>query len=200
MKYGLLGFLVLLLTGCSWVYEIGAKETNSTYDISEAGMEVTNLEFTNQEGETTQVSDFEGDYWLANMIFTNCSTVCPLLSPNLQNLQAATIEEGLPIKVISFTVDPNQDNPELLKQYGRNLGVDFDTWTFATGYEEEEIVQFSLDSFKSRLEKAEDGSDILHTTAFFLVDPEGNIIRKYDGLETDQEEYIEDLAQAIETN
>ncbi|TSB46281.1 SCO family protein [Alkalicoccobacillus porphyridii] len=160
-------------------------------------MEVTELEFLNQEGEEQQTNDFEGGYWLANMVFTSCPEICPIMSPNMQNLQATAIDEGIPLQFVSFTVDPETDSPELLKQYGTNLGVDYNSWTFATGYEQEEIETFSLETFKSPVQKVEDGSDILHVTAFFLVDDEGTIIRKYDGLETDQTAIVQDLKDTI---
>ncbi|MDQ0207938.1 SCO family protein [Alkalicoccobacillus murimartini] len=198
MKYMVLSCMVLLLTGCSWMYALGGDE-KSDFDISEAGMQITSLEFLNQEGETQQIDEFTGDYWLANMIFTHCPEICPIMSPNMQNLQATAIEEGIPLQIVSFSVDPERDTPEILKQYGSNLGVDYESWTFATGYEQDEIETFSVESFKSPVQKLEDGSDILHNTSFFLVDPEGLIIRKYDGLEVDQEEIVKDLKEAVET-
>ena len=199
MKYVVLGLMTLVLAGCGWMYEIGAKEPDSDFDISEAGMKVTGLEFVNQDGETQHTSDLDGDYWIANMIFTNCPEICPIMSPNMQNLQATAIDEGIPLQFVSFSVDPERDSYEVLKKYGTNLGVDYNTWTFATGYEQETIEQFSLDAFKSPVQMSEDGTDFIHTTRFFMVDPEGNVIRKYDGLEVNQEEFVKDIKNVIDS-
>lgn len=192
------GCLLFILSGCSWMYAIGGEE-ESNFDISESGMQVTDLAFVNQEGEAMQTSDFDGQYWLASMIFTSCPEICPVMSPNMQSLQATAIEEDLPIHFVSFTVDPDRDSPELLKQYGSNLGVDYDSWTFTTGYEFEEIQEFSLETFKAPLEKVDDGADFIHNTSFFLINNEGEIIRKYDGLELNQTDIVKDMKSAVET-
>ena len=197
--FGVLVFILLLgvLAGCGWLYEIG-NGSSSEFDFSQSELEVPAFEFTNQEGEPYGTEQLNGQYWLANMIFTNCPSVCPTMTPNMQRLQAAMQEEGVEMSFISFTVDPEHDTPEVLKSYGTNVGADLDSWQFLTGYNDEEITQFAQEGFASLVQKVEGEDDIIHVTSFFLVDPEGNVIRKYEGLQSDQTLIIEDLIETVQ--
>ncbi|KHF38424.1 SCO family protein [Halalkalibacter okhensis] len=188
--------LALLLSGCGWVYQVGSGNT-SEYDFSEAQAEVVPFEFTNQHGEAYGSEQLEGQYWLANMIFTYCPTVCPTMTPNMQRLQATMQDEGVDMSFISFTVDPERDTAEQLLSYGTNVGADLDSWQFLTGYTQEELANFSAESFKALVQDT-DGEDIIHSTSFFLVGPDGQVIRKYDGLQTNQDSIIEDLLETVQ--
>lgn len=187
---------VLFLGGCGWLYQVGGG-SSSEFDISAAEMEVPSFEFTNQNGQAYGTKQLAGQYWLANMIFTYCPSVCPTMTPNMQRLQTAMQEDGIEMSFISFTVDPERDTPEHLLKYGTNVGADLKSWHFLTGYTQEEIAQFAEKGFKTLVQDVEDGEDIMHSTSFFLVDPEGNVVRKYDGLQANQELIIEDLIQTV---
>ncbi|MCL7748183.1 SCO family protein [Halalkalibacter alkaliphilus] len=188
--------LAFFLSGCGWVYQVGSG-SSSEYDFSEAQAEVIPFEFTNQNGETYGTEQLEGKYWLANMIFTYCPTVCPTMTPNMQRLQATMQEEGVEMSFISFTVDPERDTAEQLLSYGTNVGADLNSWQFLTGYTQDEIAAFAKDSFKSVVQET-DGDDIVHSTRFFLVDPNGQVIRRYDGLQTNQDSIVEDLLETVQ--
>ncbi|MED1600997.1 SCO family protein [Alkalihalophilus pseudofirmus] len=185
---------MFFLSGCGWIYGMGG---NSEFDISGGNLEMPEFEFTNQDGEPFGKSNLEGDYWLATMIFTQCPSVCPTMTPNMQRLQDAMIAEGKEMKFISFTVDPKQDTPEVLHKYGTNVGADFNYWNFLTGYSQEEIGDLSKEAFAAIVQDVEDSDEIMHSTSFYLVDPEGNVIRKYDGLQSDQTEIVKDLKATV---
>ncbi|GAE25249.1 cytochrome oxidase biogenesis protein Sco1/SenC/PrrC [Halalkalibacter wakoensis JCM 9140] len=188
--------LAFVLSGCGWIYQVGSG-SSSEYDFSEAGAEVIPFEFTNQEGEPYGSEQLEGQYWLANMIFTYCPTVCPTMTPNMQRLQATMEEEGIDMSYISFTVDPERDTPEHLLSYGTNVGANLESWQFLTGYTQDEIADFSRESFMAVVQDT-DGEDIIHSTSFFLVDPSGQVIRKYSGLQTNQDTIVEDLLKTVQ--
>ncbi|ARK31510.1 SCO family protein [Halalkalibacter krulwichiae] len=189
--------LVAMLSGCGWVYQVG-NGGSSDYDISEAKIEVQDFEFTEQSGEPFGSTELQGQYWLASFIFTYCPTVCPTMTPNMSRLQAVMEDEGVDMSFVSFTVDPERDTSDHLYSYAENNGANHETWKFLTGYEFEEISEFALESFKVPVQQIEDSEDILHPTSFFLIDPDGTIIRKYDGLQTNQESIIDDLLKTIQ--
>lgn len=199
MKYMKIAFIVavVFLSGCSWMYQINKEDNKSITDMTELELTVPHIEFVNQFGEEMSTSDLKGQVWVTDMIFTRCPTVCGLMTPNMALLQEAVIEEGLDVKFVSFSVDPEFDTPEILRKYGEGYGANFDYWTFVTGYSFEDIKKISNDSFLSPLEPLEDSDDIIHATAFFVIDEEGNIIRKYDGLNSDVKPYVEDLKKYL---
>ncbi|MGY4689505.1 SCO family protein [Salibacterium sp. K-3] len=189
------GLFLTLLGGCAWLYQIGQPQgpQNGT-NLTEADLELSSFEFTNQDGQTVTKEDLEGDYVIADMIFTNCPTVCNIMTPNLLNLQGNIEEAGIEdVRIVSFSVDPERDDPKTLTEYGENYGVDFSNWDFLTGYSQEEIKQLSESSFRSVVNQDTGDDNIVHATSFFLIDPEGNVIRKYDGLENDTEPILKDV-------
>jgi len=136
-----------------------------------------------QEGKEVNVEQLKGKVWVADFIFTNCTTVCSPMTAQMAFLQKKLKEEGLDVSLVSFSVDPDRDTPEAMKAYGENFDADFSNWHFLTGYSNEEIISFSKESFKSPI-IFEPGTDqVGHVTSFFLVDDKGVVVRKYPGIE-----------------
>ena len=172
--------LSLFLAGCG-----EAIETNMSEDMLD-------FEFTTQDNETMSLKDLEGEYWIADMIFTNCTTVCLPMTSNMKMLQDRLSEEGYgDLNLVSFSVDPDYDTPEVLREYGESYDVDFSNWTFLTGYDFQTIKEISIKSFKSLLAEAPEGTDqVTHGTRFFLINPEGEVIKYYDGVQSETIESI----------
>ncbi|SDI55276.1 SCO family protein [Natribacillus halophilus] len=193
MKKITLAFAALLLfsSGCGWLYQSGAAENGT--DLSDSEIYVNDFSYTNQHEETVTNEELEGEYWVANMVFSRCPTVCNIMTPNMASLQGDLETEGLDTTLVSFTVDPEFDDPEQLQSYGESYNADFSSWHFLTGYEEEEIETLAEESFLSVVEPDQESGDIIHSTQFYLVDPEGQVIRQYDGLEDDTEPILEDI-------
>lgn len=154
---------------------------------------VAAFSFTNQDGQTFSRDDLAGGWWIADFIFTNCTTACLPMSANMSRLQAELAEENLAVELVSFSVDPDFDTPDVLREYGEQYDADFSSWNFLTGYDFNTIKKLSVKSFRAFLQAPDDGSDqFTHDTRFFLVDPEGNIVKGYNGLESVSVENIMD--------
>lgn len=183
----MLAFLVLLvLSGCG-----GSDiETNMSRDMIE-------LSAVDQNGDKVDIKDeIEGDYWIANMIFTSCTTVCPPMTGNMARLQNQLEEEDLDTKLASFSVDPETDDVETLKDFADDYNPDYERWSFYTGYTFEEVKELSIKSFQSPLQKLEDSDQFAHATGFFLITPEGKVVKNYEGTnEEAMEKIIDDLKQ-----
>lgn len=164
----------------------------------ETNMESTvpDFEYTTQDESTLSKTDLEGKYWVADFVFTNCTTVCLPMTSNMASLQEKIAEANLDnVHLVSFTVDPETDSPEVLKEYAEEYGADLTNWTFLTGYDFETIKEFSIKNFKNIVEAPLEGDDqVTHGTHFFLVNPEGEIIKNYSGLESaGMDQIVEDL-------
>lgn len=166
--------LALFLVAC------GGGEEEIETNMSE---KVNPFEFTTQDNESLSLKDLEGEWWVADFIFTNCTSVCLPMTSNMSQLQDKLKEENVDAQLVSFSVDPSYDSPEVLKEYAKNYDADLDNWSFLTGYDFQTIKELSIKSFKQLLEEAPPGEDqVTHGTSFFLVNPEGKIINKYNGL------------------
>lgn len=165
---------VLVLQACGQKLPI---ETNMNEKVAD-------FSFTTQDNELLQLDDLKGQWWIADFIFTNCTSVCLPMTANMSYLQDRLNEEGLPIQLVSFSVDPDFDSPEVLKAYGEQYDADFTNWSFLTGYEFQTIKELSIKSFRAYLKEPEPGSDqFTHDTRFFLVDPKGKIVKGYNGVQ-----------------
>ena len=154
--------------------------------------EIEDFTFTNHNNEEFALADLEGEVWLADFVFTNCTTVCLPMMANMTDLQAQLKEEGLDVQIVSFSVDPEFDKPEILKSYAENYGADLSSWTLLTGYTPQEIDDFAMDNFQTLARKPENDDQVIHGTSFYLVNQEGVIMKSYDGLNPPVEEILAD--------
>ncbi|MFE8702103.1 SCO family protein [Cytobacillus sp. FJAT-54145] len=144
---------------------------------------VEDFTFTNQEEQPFGLADLKGKIWVADFIFTNCDDVCLPMTSNMVKLQGMVKDEGYEnVEFVSFSVDPEIDSPEVLKDYGEKFNVNFGNYHFLTGYSNDDIHEFAKNSFKTIVVKPKDQDQVVHDVNFFLVDQEGNIMKYYTGL------------------
>lgn len=142
--------------------------------------------FTNQDGKIITNEFMAGKIAVVDFFFTNCTSICPMLSSQMARLQHSVQAENLNGQVVflSHTVDPKNDTPEALKAYANRMGADFSNWNFVTGNEEDIYWQakegYKLTAFPS--DTAQGG--FFHTDQIALIDQEGKIRGYYDGTST----------------
>jgi protein SCO1 len=136
----------------------------------------------NEKGEAFGSANLKGTTYVANFLFTSCTTACPLLVQSLQELQKRYEQEKIPIKIISFSVDPTTDTPEVLHTYAAAAKADPQRWVFLTG--EVPAVAATLKGFNFALEPKvwtkQSFFEISHTQKLVIVDGNG-AVRGYYG-------------------
>ncbi len=135
--------------------------------------EVPDFELTAATGEVFRGHALRGKIWIADFIFTNCAGPCPRMSSQMRLIQnsLADIPE---LRLVSFTVDPVRDTPEVLAAYARRYQAQPGRWYFLTG-PREALHNLSRNAFKLG---DVDGS-LNHNTHFVLVDRQGRIRAYY---------------------
>jgi protein SCO1/2 len=88
------------------------------------------------------------------------------------------------VHLVSFSVDPKKDTPEVLRVYADKLRKEPLRWDFLTG-PITTITSLSRDGFKLGLSEGEPDSGPIHSTRFVLVDRRGTIRGYYDALAPD---------------
>jgi len=179
-----LTIMFVVLTGCS-----------SSSSISDPlNYEIKDFEFENQDGEIVSLDSLKGDIWLADFIFTNCDTVCPPMTAHMKELQDRFEAEDLDVKVISFSVDPENDTPDKIKEFASNYSINFNKWDFLTGYDQSVIEEFALENFKVIVQKPKESEQVIHTSNFFLIDQNGVVMKDYSGVtDTPYDQIISDI-------
>jgi protein SCO1 len=185
-----LKWIAILLVVLIFFTACGKKEIQNAVNWP-----VEDFNYTNQNGESLGLEDLIGKVWIADFIFTNCEDVCLPMTFNMEKLQQMTKKENIEnIQFVSFSVDPAVDTPDVLKEYGEKFNADFSNWHFLTGYKDEEIANLAMESFKTLVIKPQEGNQVTHGTDFYLVGPEGIILKRYTGLnEIPYDEIIEDI-------
>jgi protein SCO1/2 len=146
--------------------------------------QIQSFQYKNQDGESVTLKDLKGDIWIANFIFTSCETVCPPMTVHMSELQQRIEAEGLDAKLISFSVDPEIDTPDKIKEFTKSYTISFENWSFLTGYTQKEIEDFAMDSFKTIVKKPSNNDQVLHGTSFYLIDQNGVVMKDYSGVES----------------
>lgn len=145
---------------------------------------VPDFSLTERSGRTVQKSDLLGEYWVASFIFTRCVSSCPIATRELAKLQDDLPES---VQLVSFSVDPEHDSPEVLADYAEKMGAKVDRWLFLTG-EKESIYRSIREGFHLAVEENKDagpGFEVTHTPRFALVDPKGRIRGYYESSNPD---------------
>ena len=140
---------------------------------------VRGFSLADQTGLCFHRSDLDGGVWVSNFIFTRCVGPCPMMTTRMAELQ-----RDLPadIHLVSFSVEPEFDTPEVLSKYAAHYGAQAGRWSFVTG-PKQAIFDVCAKDFLATVEEVPDQPDVrvLHSLWFFIVDPDGGIRGHYDG-------------------
>jgi cytochrome oxidase Cu insertion factor (SCO1/SenC/PrrC family) len=142
---------------------------------------VPDFSLTDQNGKIFTRADLNGKVWIADFIFTNCAGTCPMITSTMRRLQDALPSE---INLVSFSVDPERDTPEVLAEYAMQAHADGTRWHFLTG-DKDKLYDLSIKGFKLALEDTGGtaAEPITHSTRLVLIDKNGRIRGYYGGTE-----------------
>ena len=150
---------------------------------------IADFSLTNQNGEKITQKNYENKIYIADFFFTTCPTICPIMTDNMTYLQEKLLKNKN-ILLASFSVTPDIDNVEVLKDYALKKGVLSYKWNLLTGNKK---MIYDL-ARKSYLVVKNDGDggkyDMIHTENFVLVDKEKRIRGFYDGTSKEEMEKL----------
>lgn len=142
--------------------------------------EVPEFSLVDQTGRPVTLADLEGEPWVANFIFTTCKGPCPLMTSRMSEL-STKLTRAENVRLVSFTVDPENDTPEVLAAYGAQVKADPEQWQFLTG-PPEAVRNLIQSGFLLPLGEGKEGEP-LHSTRFVVVDADGNIRNFREGMD-----------------
>ncbi len=175
-----------------------------------------------QLGRPVSDADLRGKVVVADFIYTTCTDICPALTAQMATLRTRLAEEGLlgdEVVLLSISVDPARDTPDVLRAYSEPFGADPATWRFLTG-DEPAIREVVVDGFMLGVEVmaaaaedaaaheagtahsatdghtgghgAEHGGDyeVSHSGRFVLIDRDWQVRSYYDSAALDQDELV----------
>ena len=140
-------------------------------------------ELVNQQERPFTPKTLEGKVWVAGFVFTTCPSSCPAVTNAMKELRERFDRNDIDVEMVSFTVDPAHDTPQVLRDYIAAHDLANDKWRFVTG-ETENVLTVVRKGFKLGVgEREADVSgvayDIAHSTRLALVDGEGGVRGTY---------------------
>lgn len=168
---------------------------------------VPNFKFVDQEGDSISNQDYKGKVYVVDFFFTTCPTICPKMTENMMRLQKK-FRANPNFAIASFSINPENDSPEVLKEYANSYGVKNPNWHFLTG-DRDKIYELANEGFNLYVEEnSAVKGNFQHSGYFALVDQEGylrsrldqfgNPVIAYNGLEDDDLKMLkEDINQLL---
>jgi len=151
---------------------VGVK-SNSDAKLTTIGP-APKFELTNQDNIKVSNETYKGKVYVLEFFFTTCPSICPKM--NLSMLEIEKTFFGNPnFGIVSITIDPSHDTPQVLKDHAKLLGVKSSNWNFLTG-DKATIMDLSNKGFNlyaGENEKVSGGFE--HSGLFALIDKDGNI-------------------------
>jgi len=179
---------LLIIAGAVYRFSGGPLPTGGVSPSQELRrvQQVPEFSLTERSGKTVTNKDFLGKIWVASFIFTTCPGPCPLISANLEKVQAKILKYP-DVELVSFTVDPQTDTPPVLAAYANAHHADPDRWLFLTGPEKPlyDLIHngFLTVAEDNRGKQLKDGEfQVTHGTSLVLVDETGCIRGWFDGV------------------
>ena len=127
------------------------------------------FQLTDQQNQPfDSATQLQNHVWVADFFFTHCPGPCPRMSSQMHQVQTAL--NGTEARMVSMSVDPARDTPEVLATYSQHFEAKTGVWSFLTGAQKD-LHHLAKDVFKLG---NIDGS-LEHSTRFVLVDRRGQI-------------------------
>jgi protein SCO1/2 len=158
--------------------------------------------FVDQAGAEFTLRSLRGRVHVASFIFTRCSAICPPLVASMKKVQAAM--GGSDVTLLSYSVTPDLDTVDVLRDFGRDRGVDPSRWKLLTGNPTgvlrvaRDLYFADDDGMRASLAKPD---AFLHTEKLLLVDAEGHIRGVYNGTQPfEVQKLVEDVQTLLATS
>ncbi|MBY0384484.1 SCO family protein [bacterium] len=182
-------------------YLVG-KDLRPTWILTEQDKArvVENFDFKDQENQQVALKTLKSKVTVVSFFYSRCPGICPLTTKNLSTFQKKFLNENR-VKMISFSITPEHDNPTVLKNYAKMNHIDRQRWHLLTG-SREKIYHLARESFSADTFSPKENErlplnekDFLHSENVYLIDEQHRLRGVYAGMLTSS---IEDLIKDAE--
>jgi protein SCO1/2/putative membrane protein len=149
---------------------------------------IEDFSLTNMDGRTITKAALLGRPWAVCFVFTKCLGPCPRVTQQLKALQDRLKKSD--IRLVTLTVDPARDTPEVLQNYAKLNGADPERWYFLSG-DQAAIYRLIQHSFRMPVQEVngpnrQEGFEVIHSTNVMLVDRHGVVQGKFNAAKDEE--------------
>ena len=152
--------------------EAGAPADVSVYELPAA--------WRDQAGQTRELLSLAGRVQVVAMGYTHCAHTCPLIGAEFKRIEASlTPEERAKTGFVFVSIDSERDTPERMAEFARVSRLDPARWTLLSGDDDDVREMAALLGMRYRHEA---GDEFSHSNAYLVLDGDGRIVFRRDGL------------------
>jgi protein SCO1 len=157
------------------------------------GDRVADFALTDQTGKTVRLSQFRGEPVAVTFLYTSCPvmTACPMTAAKFSKLDRMLAQKRFG-RLLTITVDPEHDTPQVLAEYAKKIGADPKRWSFLTGAPAD--VARVASGFGVLFYP--DHGQIVHSLAAAVIGSDGKLATIYYGDTWEPEHLLRDLEKA----
>ncbi|MFN4122114.1 MAG: SCO family protein [Flavobacteriales bacterium] len=195
---------LILTTGKHNIKALPYLGEKKTYEVNENGQikidtiyhSIPEFSFTDQTGNTFGSANLENKIYVANFFFTNCPTICKDMQTLMKTIHDR-FQNFQDVRLVSFTVDPENDTPEVLNEYAERFNASADKWHFLTG-EKEKVYTLASSYLLNASQDSLAPGGFLHSDLVVLIDRKKHIRGVYEGTDaTDMKRCIDEIKTLI---
>ena len=172
------GVLLAVAAVASLLFAVRAQQAEEELPVLAT---VPDFSLTEASGRTVTRHDLAGRPWVADLVFTNCGGICPLMSAAMARLVQSSAD--LPsTRFVSISVDPERDTPQALTAYAERFKADRERWLFLTG-DKTAVRDLAVGGLKLPVadgDPTQGEDEILHSQRFVLIDAQSQVRGTYD--------------------
>lgn len=141
---------------------------------------IPDFSFVNQNGDTINESIVKDKIYVTDFFFTSCPTICPVMKRQMLKVYEK-FKDNPDVMILSHTIDPDHDTPEVLNKFAGDMGITGNQWQFLTG-PKDKIYEIGQGSYLvTAKEDATAEGGYIHSGAFILIDKDRRVRGMYDG-------------------
>jgi protein SCO1/2 len=150
---------------------------------------------TDQDGQPLTLASLRGKVVLLDFIFTRCPGPCPLLSLKFSQLQKQLGDRlGKEVFLLSVTIDPRHDTPDVLKEYAQRYSANLRGWKFLTGSTKDIIL--TATAYGAEYQADMEGI-VDHRLLTAVIDRDGNVVKEFPGVNHTVEELMTEVNKLL---
>lgn len=168
----------------SFVRQTWQAQERRSYTQLPTYRQVPAFTLTERSGQPFDSKALEGKIWLADFFFTACPGPCLVMNGKMELIQHALTTDHVDARLVSFSIAPQMDTPEVLRKYAERFHAPADRWFFLTG-DQDKIYDLARNAFmlptvdnENNPGRKPDEGDFIHSEKIALVDRHG-VVRKY---------------------
>jgi protein SCO1 len=142
---------------------------NPTWDSVDSArlVSIPKFKLTDQNGRTVDETIFDGKVSVVGFMFASCDGFCPFLVEGMKSVDKETTGN---VQFVAFSVDPESDTPEVLRDYAKKRGLTGKNWLLLTG-DKDTIYSLAKKTLASQLfRKPRTDKSFIHSEHLYVID------------------------------